>query len=475
MPRKSSLRVSLIGLPIAALVLGAHLMGCSSEKPTISAPDVGGPMNSAFPSLGDVSTSSPQGPSGLWSAPGDVDNDGLLDVFIAHRYDNKVTVHRMIDQDNFVNGATILTNAPRDIASGDVNGDGAVDIAIHSAVGNKVTVYVNDGSGSFSQAANVTLPGTAGGIVTADFDGNAADDVFLTTSNPNVIYRIADSAGGYAVSTIDATGFGAATNLSPLANSASDCGDEPDCDVNAGPGIQECMRAVECRRDKCYWAACVLYTEHWWQAPRYAAAMLACASVAIVERTLCLPTQLIPKGSLTTSQTVSTKTDVVVSRTLDAAGDVNAEIRYFVEAGEVRVQVTTTNDGAPVSTEVFSAGAYTAPLLVGDDGTNLNLTWKSDGSPVGFTPEETRAFTAPYIQDLYPNGVSAREIGPIVIPLGRCVLVIGWSPPEYPGCLVAVLACDTNGDFKPDYCRLMIWCPGGNSSVSDCSGQIGNE
>lgn len=476
MLRKSTLRIPLIGFPIVALVLGAHLMGCSSEKPTISAPDIGGPMDKAFPSLGDVSTSPGTGPSGLWSATADVDNDGLLDVAIAHRYYGRVTIHRMVDQDNFVNGATILTNAPRDLAAGDVNGDGAADIAIHSPVGNKVSIFVNDGTGSFSQAASLTLPGSALAIVTADFDANGADDTFLTTANSNVIYRIADAASGYALSTIDATGYGAATDLKPQAYAASDCGDEPDCDVNAGPGIQECMRAADCRAEKCAWAACVLYTEHWWQYPRYAGAMAACAAVHIVETTLCLPTSLIPKGSVSAaSTTVSTKSDVVVNRTLDAAGAVNSEIRYFVEAGEVRVRVTTTNRGALVSDEVFSAGAYTAPLVVSDDGTDLGLTWKSDGSAVGLTDAEAKALAAPYIRNLYPNGLVAGEIGPVVIPLGRCVLVIGWSPPEYPGCLVAVLACDTNGDFKPDYCRLMIWCPGGKSSVSDCSGQIGND
>ena len=80
---------------------------------------------------------------------------------------------------------------------------------------------------------------------------------------------------------------------------AGDCGNEPACNPNSeGEGIQECMRAADCREEKCLWAACILYTDHWWQKPRYIGAVLACAAVHITETTLCLPTSLIPKGKL---------------------------------------------------------------------------------------------------------------------------------------------------------------------------------
>lgn len=473
---------ALIGIAGAC----AMLIGCTGDDSATTAPErTRSPIDGAgaFPSF--------QLPSSLATAkgvppaltPADVNLDGYRDVLVTDRSGNRVRVHLGMGPSSFQEAASVLVNDPAKVTSADVNGDGYPDLAIYSPTGKRVSIFTGNGTGAFSLAATATSPEAALAIVRLDVDGNGQDDIVLTTANATRVVRVADAAGGYAVSVIDApvstlpvdTLESIRGGLQALAAHATDCGDEPDCEPNSqGEGIQECMRAAECRADKCGWAACVLYSGKWWLIPRYAGAIAACAAVLTIELVACLPTEIIggvvgavdrPAGGTT----VSTKSDVVLTRTFSDTGG-GAELRYFVAGGRLQLEVTLVDGDGEATSEVHDIDAYTAPVVVTDDGTNVELRDRN-GAVLGLDTAGQKLVAAPIVSSLYAAGVTAGR-DPIVIPLGRCVLVIGYSPDEYPGCIVAVLACDRDGDFKPDWCRMVVKCPGQPIRVSDCTSQV---
>lgn len=475
----------------AVAVLGvagacAVLIGCAGDDAPTTAPErTRSPIDGsgAFPSLKlpTDATSTKASLPGLATA--DVNQDGFRDVLVTDRAGHRVRVHLGTGPSSFQEGAALLVNDPVRLTDADVNGDGLPDAAVYSPTGRRVSIFAGNGAGGFTPVAAATSPEAGLAIVAIDLDGNGQQEIFLTTANANRVVRVADAAGGYAVTTIDApvstlppdTALGLRDGLDARAAYANDCGDEPDCEPNSqGEGIQECMRAAECRADKCGWAACVLYGGSWWLAPRYAGALAACAAVLAIELVACLPTEIIgsvagaaarPAGDAT----LSTKSSVVVARTFEGVGG-GAEFRYFVAGGRVQLELTLTDGAGETTSEVHDVDAYAAPLTVKDDGVNVVLTDRN-GVVFGLDAAGQKQVASSIVATHFASNLAAGR-DPIVIPLGRCVLVVGYSPEEYPGCLVAVLACDRDGDFKPDYCRMLVKCPGQPVRISDCTSQV---
>ena len=79
--------------------------------------------------------------------------------------------------------------APLGIAAADFNGDGFQDIAIANAASATVSVYLGSGSGTFSQAATVTLPKgcSAAYIASAKFTGAAQPDLLVVCAMGQVL------------------------------------------------------------------------------------------------------------------------------------------------------------------------------------------------------------------------------------------------------------------------------------------------
>ncbi len=160
-------------------------------------------------------------------AAGDVDNDGDIDLVIAH------TLTGMTDPPNHVllnngtpnpfNGVTpadITTDADRTdaIVLGDINGDGNLDVvAGNTGMAEPIRRYLGTGAGTFSAGANVTAesnPVTA--LALGDLDGDGSLDlvagidsgsvenrVYLNTGSPTAPFPTAGA--GAAVGAVAAT------------------------------------------------------------------------------------------------------------------------------------------------------------------------------------------------------------------------------------------------------------------------------
>lgn len=302
MLRSRILRSVLLPVTLFHVIGLAALTGCSEDESTTLGPDRGGPLNSRGVLPGLPGELAPAGPTpapiatrlGQWNSIADLNGDGLRDIFIAHPRLHRVKVHIATGDNTFREELPVPVVNPRDVIDCDLNGDGLVDLAVYSPTGRTVSLFTNRGVADFTLAKVRVLPGDATGIVAGDYDENGRSDIFFTTANPVLMYIVLDEASGYGIKSLTQRAF--ENGVEPQVNAAN-CGDEPPCNPSPEyPGIQECMRAAECRGDKCLWAACVLYGGGgFWKSLRYAGAVAACAAVLAAEITTCLPSQLIPK------------------------------------------------------------------------------------------------------------------------------------------------------------------------------------
>jgi uncharacterized protein (TIGR03437 family) len=132
----------------------------------------------------------PGGISPDFVAMGDFNGDGIVDLAIANRDSNNVTV--LLGQGNgmFTPAAAspfAVGNSPSCIAVGDFNGDGKPDLAITNELDNTVTILLGDGLGGFHQASASPFPVglNPSFIVTADFNGDGNLDLAVADLNSN--------------------------------------------------------------------------------------------------------------------------------------------------------------------------------------------------------------------------------------------------------------------------------------------------
>ena len=132
-----------------------------------------------------VRSDGPQGPSLNGLVTADFNGDGRLDLAVANRSSNDVSLllgrgdGTFQDQVRFAAGLQ-----PWDLLTGDFNGDGRPDLAAANAQSHDFTLLLGLGDGTFEQS-----PAAAGrgryprGVVTADFNGDGRLDL-ATTSYP---------------------------------------------------------------------------------------------------------------------------------------------------------------------------------------------------------------------------------------------------------------------------------------------------
>jgi len=135
----------------------------------------------------------------------DFDADGRLDLAVANRGSDNVTVLlRTATNDGFTAEAgtpPAAGDAPVGLVTGDFNGDGRPDLAAAGEISDDVTVLLRQAGGGFAAAPG--SPHLAGdgayGVVTGDFNADGVPDLAATAFTGNRVTLLHGSgAGGFA-------------------------------------------------------------------------------------------------------------------------------------------------------------------------------------------------------------------------------------------------------------------------------------
>lgn len=133
---------------------------------------------------------------GAGVALGDVDGDGLVDVFLA-RTEGCSALFRNRGGWKFENatkaaGLGVCDRFTTGVAFADIDGDGDLDLPLVATRGPNA-VFVNDGKGRFTERRDLGIDSTGKGgttIALADVDGNGTLDMFVSNYKP---YHLDDS------------------------------------------------------------------------------------------------------------------------------------------------------------------------------------------------------------------------------------------------------------------------------------------
>lgn len=138
----------------------------------------------------------------------DFNGDGILDLATANRDTNDVTLFLGNGNGTFQTPGVSFSvlpggSSPISLVSADLNGDGFIDLAVGNVLTSNVTVFLNNGSGSFTEAPGSPFP-TDGNtfefdITAADVNCDGAIDLATANTGSNTVsILINDGSGGFS-------------------------------------------------------------------------------------------------------------------------------------------------------------------------------------------------------------------------------------------------------------------------------------
>ena len=118
-------------------------------------------------------------------AVGDFDGDGNLDLAVANKSSNTVTILRGDGSGtNFTSSTITVTSGsnPSAIVATDLDADGRLDLVVAESNNSRLDIYRGNGNGTFTFQRNVSTGNTPASIVAGDFDSNGHIDLAVANS-----------------------------------------------------------------------------------------------------------------------------------------------------------------------------------------------------------------------------------------------------------------------------------------------------
>jgi FG-GAP-like repeat len=141
----------------------------------------------------------PTGVTPRFSAEGDFNGDGHLDIVTANTATNDVSLLLGLGDGTFQTARNFAAGTrPVGVAAGDFNGDGKLDLAVANQGSGDVSILLGRGDGTF--APEMRFPGGDGawGIATADLNGDGKLDlVIANTSTDDVSVLLGNGDGTF--------------------------------------------------------------------------------------------------------------------------------------------------------------------------------------------------------------------------------------------------------------------------------------
>jgi hypothetical protein len=193
-----SLRVLLLlGCILGGVLLLFGATGCAADSHSTPAPSDTTLFRDA--TVEHLPTSSLTGLS-MDAAVADVNGDGALDVVVANEFRPNLLLLGSGDG-HFEDASDRLPAHERDsedVGIADFDGDGDLDIVVVTEDDTVNEFYLNDGTGSFSDAGDRwPVEGTSNAVIVADLNGDDAPDLLVGNNGQNVAL-INDGSGRFA-------------------------------------------------------------------------------------------------------------------------------------------------------------------------------------------------------------------------------------------------------------------------------------
>jgi FG-GAP-like repeat len=129
---------------------------------------------------------------------GDVDGDGDDDfVVILKDQLSVMTVYQATPGSFTLGGTAPVGDRPRGIDMADIDGNGSLDVAVANRDDNTISVLLNDGTGVFS-SMTIAVGAEPRAVAIADFDGDEDGDIAVTEHDARTVRILSNSANVFS-------------------------------------------------------------------------------------------------------------------------------------------------------------------------------------------------------------------------------------------------------------------------------------
>jgi len=128
---------------------------------------------------------------------GDLDNDGDIDLAVARRYTDQVSILFNEGCSTWVSGPTYgVGDYPQFIYGGDLDRNGYIDLAVSNSWSNNITILLNNGDGTFANGGTYAMESFPLELIGKDFNGDGYIDIAVVNGNSNslsLLFNLGDS------------------------------------------------------------------------------------------------------------------------------------------------------------------------------------------------------------------------------------------------------------------------------------------
>lgn len=167
------------------------------------------PIGVSKTSLTGVNSTAPAASGMGFSAVGDFNNDGILDVAAVNPSAGTVSVFLGLGNATFASHVDYSVGTqPVYVATGDFNGDGNLDLVVANQGSNNVSVLLGNGDGTFQAAINSLAGSGPTAVAAADFNHDGKLDVVVpnpTSDTISVLLGNGDGSFGTPIPTATGT------------------------------------------------------------------------------------------------------------------------------------------------------------------------------------------------------------------------------------------------------------------------------
>jgi hypothetical protein len=148
------------------------------------------------PSLFAPAVNYPVGNNPYSVAIGDFNGDGKLDLAVANKNDNNLSILLGNGDGTFQQGGIFPTDSPIFLTAADLNHDGKLDLVTGNNFSNHISVLLGNGDGTFQTAVNYPTNTETVGVAVGDFNKDGIPDLAAASQGAGEVYVLLGNGDG---------------------------------------------------------------------------------------------------------------------------------------------------------------------------------------------------------------------------------------------------------------------------------------